>query len=329
LLEAEMDHRRSPPLRALSRAVSAPRARGAAVLAVVALVLPRASRADSVTAHRFARPVSIQALHVWEAACGATEDVPPRCLNVDYVVAHRREDGTVDNDSQTYPLDPRFAEHLTADFGEYAAIALREADAAIEHLGLLEDADLRPAAQRCQQMIQRWVHYRVQAHARLPLGVEHRVAQVAALFHAHTRQVLVITSGTRTPEEQASAMYLKLVLGASLRKLYRKWEAAQEIKRAYDAGWSRRLRRRQIIAAMATVIREQMQRDVYVSPHLKAGAVDVRSRTLRTRAKAAFERAVASFTGLRLLREEKIPPHFHLEVEVQPPAESATAASAR
>jgi hypothetical protein len=302
----------------------------AGILAVVALVLPAVSDADSATAHRFARPVSIRVVHVWQAACGAEEVVDPsRCLNIDYVVAHGREDGTVDHDSETYPLDPRFVERVAADFGEYAAIALREADSAIDEVGLLEDAELRPAAQRCQQMIQRAVHYRVQPHVRLPLGVEHRVAQVAELFHARTRQPLVITSGTRTPEEQATAMYLKLVLGANLRQLYRKWEAAQEIKRAYDGGWSKRMRRRQIIAAMAAVIREQMQRGVYVSPHLKAGAVDVRSRTLRAGAKAAFERAVASFTGLRLLREEKIPPHFHLEVEVQPPPETVTAASAR
>ena len=156
---------------------------------------------------------------------------------------------------------------------------------------------------------------------RLTVPVEHRVSQLADHFFAKARRELVITSGTRSPEEQATAMYLKLILRSDLRRLYRKWEAAQEIKRAYSAGWTKRLRRPQIIAAMADVIRAQMKEGIYVSPHLKAGAVDIRSRSWRAGTKAAFQRAAASFSGLRLLREEKTPPHFHLEILDTDPTE--------
>jgi len=289
--------------------------------AALLLLLALPVHALDVTPLRFARPIAIDALHIWQGLCSPGESDAPHCLNIDYAVVHRRADGTTDHDTATYPLDPLFVERVAADFGGFAPVALREADTALETMGLLEDDELRPVVERCRKEIQRTLHYRVQPHVRLTLPVEHRVSQLADHFFAKARRELVITSGTRSPEEQATAMYLKLILRSDLRRLYRKWEAAQEIKRAYSAGWTKRLRRPQIIAAMADVIRAQMKEGIYVSPHLKAGAVDIRSRSWRAGTKAAFQRAAASFSGLRLLREEKTPPHFHLEILDTDPTE--------
>ena len=70
---------------------------------------------------------------------------------------------------------------------------------------------------------------------------------------------------------------------------------------------------------MTDTIREQMSRGLYVSEHLREGAVDLRSRNLRRRHKIVLERTVRELQGLKLNREERIPPHFHLQVDGHDP----------
>jgi hypothetical protein len=118
-------------------------------------------------------------------------------------------------------------------------------------------------------------------------------------------------------------MYAKLIQGVSLRRLYRKAGALQEVLQAYKASCRARLRRPEIIAAMAQVMKSQMRTGLFLSPHLKASAVDVRSRNMTSSMKAAFRRAVSFFPQMRLIREEKVPPHFHLELN--PDAEAVPA----
>jgi hypothetical protein len=160
------------------------------------------------------------------------------------------------------------------------------------------------------------VRYQLQPHVWLPTEIELAVGRLAERVSARGRVEIVITSGPRTPESQAAAMYLKLVTGGrrTLEQLYRKADAAKEIKQAYLRASGARKRYPEVLRAMAAVIRAQMARGVYISPHLKGGAVDIRSRNLRARGKAALIEAVAGFHGMRMIREEKMPPHFHLEI---------------
>jgi hypothetical protein len=122
----------------------------------------------------------------------------------------------------------------------------------------------------------------------------------------------VITSGTRTPREQADAMYQKIRLGQRLTRLYADADAATEIQAAYRA--HQRAGRDACVGAMARVITAQMARGLFISRHLHASAVDVRSRDMTRRQRRTFVAVVAQFPQIELI-DEGVPPHFHLELE--------------
>jgi hypothetical protein len=280
------------------------------------------------SAYRFGSPISTELLRAEAAACsrplsasggGARGRIRAgRCLSVDLAVAHNTSEGRLRREGVSYLLEQGFAERIALDFGNFAPVVLREIRRGLKATVRLQP-DFRPLVRRVLRSIRRHVHYDVVPRVALPMPIELAVARLAARFHARARRPLLITSGPRTPEGQALAMYLKLNQGASLRRLYRKKQAAAEIGKAYAAGRRQRKRHQAIIADMAEVIRAQMQRGVFISPHLKGNAVDIRSRNLNRRAKAALRRAVASFRGMHLNREEKIPPHFHLEIVLGKP----------
>ena len=301
----------------------------ALALGALAALLPGLA---SASAYRFVAPLAVQLVGVESASCarplgaGSGERSRPtvpasqpqlaRCLSVDLAVTYRESDGRILHEGVSYLLEQGFAERIALDFGGvgYATVVLRELGRGIEAGGLEQQPELKLLGERALKQLHRHVHYEVLPHVALPMEIELAVARLADRFYSRARCPLVITSGPRTPESQAFAMYLKINQGASLRGLYRKTEAAQEIRKAYDAGRRARKKHGPIIADMAEVIRQQMARGVYISPHLKGGAVDIRSRTLNRRAKIALQDAVARFRGMRLIREEKIPPHFHLEI---------------
>ena len=69
-----------------------------------------------------------------------------------------------------------------------------------------------------------------------------------------------------------------------------------------------------IVAAMQAALRAQIERGVYLSAHLRAGAVDVRNTIMTAAERRAFRAAVQEVDGIRLL-EEQHPPHFHLQID--------------
>ena len=133
-----------------------------------------------------------------------------------------------------------------------------------------------------------------------------------AAYFKKTGAHLVITSGTRDPARQAKAMYKTMKLGTDILKLYKNRPAAQEIKNAYDKFVHRGSEK--TIEAIYQVLKDQMDRGVYISAHLKAGAVDVRNRTMSRAQKKAFEKSVIADGSFSFIEESK-PPHFHLELE--------------
>ncbi len=145
----------------------------------------------------------------------------------------------------------------------------------------------------------------------VPEALEARLEAVArALFRATGRRLLV-TSGTRSAERQAAAMYVKARLGSNLRRVYRS-DLAAPIVRAYRRGRKNKATKAEIVAEMAAVIEAQMARGLYISRHLRAGAIDVRSRGLSRNERQALRAAIRADGGIRLLEEGR-PPHFHLE----------------
>jgi hypothetical protein len=137
------------------------------------------------------------------------------------------------------------------------------------------------------------------------------VTRIASDFFRRTGRGIVVTSGTRSAREQAAAMYEKMRLGQRLTGLYQDRGAAAEIQSAYRA--SQRRGRGPCIDAMTRVIEAQVRRGVYISRHLRAGAVDVRSRDMSRRHRRIFQEVVRGFSEVSMLYEGT-PPHFHLQL---------------
>ena len=153
--------------------------------------------------------------------------------------------------------------------------------------------------------------YTSEGDVRLGPQMERTMEEIAAEFRRRTGRRLHVTSGTRTPDQQARAMYDKIRLGQRLTRLYRDFEAASEIQTAYRR--HRRQGRAATVRAMAEVIRAQIARGRYISRHLYASAVDVRSRNLSRRHRRVFRSVVRSVGGVEVLEEGR-PPHFHLQL---------------
>jgi hypothetical protein len=154
-------------------------------------------------------------------------------------------------------------------------------------------------------------HYTLEPGVVVGPEMEAVLARIADAFHRRTGRGIVITSGTRTSREQAAAMFDKLRLGQRLTGLYQDFDAAAEIQSAYRA--NQRRGRAACVAAMARVIEAQVRRGRYISRHLRASAVDVRSRDMSRRERRIFEEVVATFREVSLLTEGR-PPHFHLQL---------------
>jgi hypothetical protein len=140
-------------------------------------------------------------------------------------------------------------------------------------------------------------------------------AKVEALdraFFKKTGAHLVVTSGTRDASRQAAAMYKMIRLGGDVLELYKNKAAAREIKQAYDRAAGRAPE--DVVAAMHAVIQGQIDRGVFISAHLRAGAVDIRNRTMSPVERRAFGKAVEEVGGIALLEESR-PPHYHLQID--------------
>lgn len=142
-----------------------------------------------------------------------------------------------------------------------------------------------------------------------------RLERIASRYYKATRKRLVVTGGSRTPVRQAQLMYDKLVHGDDIVALYENKAAATEVRNAYRDAVAKRLKRKATIRAMREVIEAQMTRNVFVSKHLKANAVDVRSWNMKGRLEQALKDAVKAEAGVTMMDErDGAEPHFHLNL---------------
>ncbi|MEZ4433253.1 MAG: N-acetylmuramoyl-L-alanine amidase [bacterium] len=149
-------------------------------------------------------------------------------------------------------------------------------------------------------------HYSLKHGVTLEPGVEAEVDEVADAFFAQSGRDIVITSNMRTPMQQADAMYPKFSSGEVWR-LYRNRNLLNEINAAYVN--ARGQPKTVVVDAMTRVIQSQVERGAYISRHLKAGAIDVRSKTLSAREIEIFMRVVRE-QGHHVIKEGD---HLHLE----------------
>lgn len=153
-------------------------------------------------------------------------------------------------------------------------------------------------------------NYKVNPGVVLSLAVKSKVKKLADEYHAKAKKKIQVTSGTRTPERQAEAMYNKLKGGDKL-TAYKDQVSAMEIKKAYDDGQKAKKGKSAIVKEMATVISAQVKKKKFISKHLRAAAVDIRSRDMSLVEKTVFERIAKKHATTVIL--EKIPPHWHLQ----------------
>jgi len=131
---------------------------------------------------------------------------------------------------------------------------------------------------------------------------ESQVAFLRRLQAAIPHIPLYVTSATRTPESQASALATKRNLGDDLYKLYSK--ANHDIIRELMAVPN-------TVADMARVIQKYVDQGRFLSRHMRGDAIDLRSKNL-TSAQIQEVINAAIRLGAKGIYETK-PPHIHVE----------------
>lgn len=140
---------------------------------------------------------------------------------------------------------------------------------------------------------------------KIPREMEPLLRKLSRLYFERSGTPLHITSGYRTAETQARAMYHNLITygRAHMIRTYRGNAAVREVVYAYQ---SNRRNPVSAVEAMTKVIQEQVGRGIYISEHLLRNAFDIRL----SGANLSVLRSVVRNMGGRLLVE---PDHYHVE----------------
>lgn len=156
------------------------------------------------------------------------------------------------------------------------------------------------------------IFYKLPANVVLSAQTLSKVAAIAAEYHAETGKCITINSGTRTALSQASAMYTVFNIGGA--KETHKYRARAQADRLYEVfsnGRKTGSSKSAVVAAMAEEIKTQIDAGVYISLHLRANAVDVRSIDMNASEMTVFRRVATRHASSVLL--EKSPRHWHLQ----------------
>jgi hypothetical protein len=152
------------------------------------------------------------------------------------------------------------------------------------------------------------VTYELLGNAILPEAIQQRVARIANQFLRATGRRLQITSGFRTPAQQAKAMFDKIVGGENP---FGNSQAFREILEVFNSAQAAHKTRLETEALMASAITSQLARGIVVSRHLTGRAFDTRTRDLSATEQAALER-IMRMEGGKVIHEG-VPPHIHCQ----------------
>ena len=153
--------------------------------------------------------------------------------------------------------------------------------------------------------------YYVKESVQLPAPILPRIRALAEAYLAATGQRFTITDGTRRPEDQAALMIRNLERGDDL-GIYANKAAAAAVRDAWLAGKAKDWSDAQVAASVTDVIRQQIAGGVYVSKHLREGAVDVRSYDMTAPMRATFLQLCKQH-GVAVIDETGTStPHYHL-----------------
>lgn len=180
--------------------------------------------------------------------------------------------------------------------------------------GVHSDCDSDDLGASPHEHISKRSRFEILDNVSLSSKVEEKLSSVADKFHKKTGKTFVVTSGTRDPDNQALLIYVKLEAGEDLLKLYKDKSAVMELVRVYESSREEKKSKSATVARIATAIRAQIKRGIYISAHLRAGAADVRSSNMSPEEKRTFAE-LARDAGLSVMLEAT-PPHFHLQMDL-------------
>ena len=146
----------------------------------------------------------------------------------------------------------------------------------------------------------------------LPSDIHDKINLIGKEYFEKTRKMLTITSGNRTAKQQAEAMYPNLKAG-TLQK-YSNKQALKEIQDHYNMTLKNKpnMTEKEIISELTQIIQYQINLDIYISKHLRRGALDIRSKDMSDEDKKIFidilkKHKVAYYDETNTQR-----PHYHL-----------------
>jgi hypothetical protein len=109
----------------------------------------------------------------------------------------------------------------------------------------------------------------------LPAEVITKANALSDAVKSDTGHQIHVTSGRRDPTRQAAAMYDNYFDRTPPH--YLNTSAENEVRQAYTRGLGQGMSRAQVIASMANVLSRQVSRGIYLSPHMRSNAVDIRT----------------------------------------------------
>jgi peptidoglycan hydrolase-like protein with peptidoglycan-binding domain len=135
--------------------------------------------------------------------------------------------------------------------------------------------------------------------------------RIAQSYYMRTCGKLRVHSGTRTPRQQAQAMWNNMHYRRNQQVRYRNRQAEQEIQETYLEGRRTGADQRATVEAMTRVIERQMSDGIYISRHLEGEAVDILPNTNPPLQPRVLEEVVTQLLGNgRCIPKED---HFHIQ----------------
>ena len=135
--------------------------------------------------------------------------------------------------------------------------------------------------------------------------------RIAQSYYMRTCGKLRVHSGTRTPRQQAQAMWNNMHYRRNQQVRYRNRRAEQEIQNAYLEGRRAGADEGASVEAMTQVIEREVRNGIYISRHLEGEAVDILPNTNPPLQPRVLEDVVTHLLGNgRCIPEED---HFHIQ----------------
>ncbi len=165
--------------------------------------------------------------------------------------------------------------------------------------------------------------YDLKAEVAIPEVIEAPVEEMGRDFHARSGRRMVVTSGYRSPREQASAMYDDFAEGEVGKKYKANLQPyVREVLAVFNE--NRTGAQAQVVELMRAVVERQVAGGVYLSRHMTGYAIDLRVNDLAEEARNHLDAAARALGAAPLTEND----HRHVQFsQAPPPAQAARPAA--